>query len=291
MTQWHPIFAQLLRPAVEAYYQMETTVPVGDAPREADFVLLRRTAPAPPPFRGLWRNLTTWNVLEYKGPTVAPRRGHLESLVEVGLGVDRQLRTRRDLGRRRLAAEEMSFWYMANRLGRRFMGEAERLLGALESLGGGLWRSRVLGRLIFLVSSIDLPVEADSLPLHIVGQEPPAVERAVAELVAAQPDLAQRYGGWVATLHPRAWREIDAMVRKARKVPTIDFRPAIEMYGLDYVIEQAGLDQVAEALGPERMVELIGPKRMVEAIGLENILASLSPAERRELKRRLQESS
>jgi hypothetical protein len=31
MTQWHPIFAQLLRPAVEAYYEMETTFPVGDA--------------------------------------------------------------------------------------------------------------------------------------------------------------------------------------------------------------------------------------------------------------------
>jgi hypothetical protein len=65
MTQWHPIFAQLLRPAVEAYYVMETTFPVGDAPREADFVLLRRlTAAPPPPFRGLWRNLMTWNTLE-----------------------------------------------------------------------------------------------------------------------------------------------------------------------------------------------------------------------------------
>jgi hypothetical protein len=48
-------------------------VPVGDAPREADFVLLRSETPGPPPFRGLWRNLTTWNVLEYKGPIVAPR--------------------------------------------------------------------------------------------------------------------------------------------------------------------------------------------------------------------------
>ncbi len=59
MQQWHPIFAQLLRPAVEAYYDVETTVPVGAAPREADFVLLQRPAPSPPPFRGLWRHLTT----------------------------------------------------------------------------------------------------------------------------------------------------------------------------------------------------------------------------------------
>jgi hypothetical protein len=52
MTQWHPIFAQLLRPVVERYYEVLTTVPVGDAPREADFVLLCRTGQMLPPFRG-----------------------------------------------------------------------------------------------------------------------------------------------------------------------------------------------------------------------------------------------
>src|SRR5947209_11138087 len=95
MMQWHPIFARLLRPAVEGYYDVETTFPVGDAPREADFVLLRRTGSAPPPFRGLWRHLTSWNILEFKGPTVSPRRGHIESLIELGLGIDRRLRARR----------------------------------------------------------------------------------------------------------------------------------------------------------------------------------------------------
>ncbi len=59
MQQWHPIFAQLLRPLLEAYYEVQTTVAVGDAPREADFVRLRRTAPTTPPFRGLWPNLTS----------------------------------------------------------------------------------------------------------------------------------------------------------------------------------------------------------------------------------------
>src|SRR5229473_245681 len=103
MTQWHPVFAQLLRPAVEAYYEVQTTFPVGDAPREADFVLLRRTAPGTPPFRGLWRHLTTWNILEFKGPTVSPRREDVELLVELGLGIDRRLRAERaEQGRRPL---------------------------------------------------------------------------------------------------------------------------------------------------------------------------------------------
>src|SRR5437016_14225793 len=131
MKQWHPIFAQLLRPVVEAWYDVQTTVPVGDAPREADFVLLRRTGVTPLPFRGLWRHLTAWNILEFKGPTVSPRYGDVELLIELGLGIDRKLRA----GRRRPAPAEVSFWYLANRLGQRFLRSADERLGALEVLG------------------------------------------------------------------------------------------------------------------------------------------------------------
>ena len=70
--QWHPLFAQLLRPLVEGYYDIQTNVAVGDVPREADLVLLRRTSQNVLPFRGLWRHLTTWNVLEYKGLQCLP---------------------------------------------------------------------------------------------------------------------------------------------------------------------------------------------------------------------------
>ncbi len=289
MTQWHPIFAKLLRPAVEAYYEMETTFPVGDAPREADFVLLRRTTTTPPPFRGLWRNLTPWNVLEFKGPTVSPRRGHIESLIELGLGIDRRLRARPAVpGQRRPAAEDVSFWYLVNHLGRRFLREAKRLLGELEEVGPGLWRSRVLGRLVFLVSSIDLPVEVDSLPLHIVGQEPLATELAVAQLVVGQPELQQLYGGWMASLHAAAWKEIEAMARRTGKGLNIDMEAAIDAMGLDRIIEQVGAQRVIEEIGTKRVIEEIGAKRLIEAVGLDALLASLTAAERRELKRRLQ---
>src|SRR6266853_1732034 len=151
MIQWHPIFAQLLRPAVEAYYEVQTTVPVGDAPREADFVLLRRTAGGATPFRGLWRHLTPWNILEFKGPSVVPRRGDADLLVELGLGIDRRLRTARPLRQRRpVRREEVSFWYLANRLGQRFLQDAAETLGTLEPLGPGMWRSGILGRQVFL---------------------------------------------------------------------------------------------------------------------------------------------
>src|ERR1700730_6401384 len=73
--QWNRVFAELLRPLVESHYHVETNVPVGDAPRQADFVLLRRTRAGPLPAAGLWRDLTNWNVLEFKGPSLAARRG------------------------------------------------------------------------------------------------------------------------------------------------------------------------------------------------------------------------
>src|SRR5205807_9591020 len=91
MTQWHPLFAQLLRPAVEAYFEVQTTVLVGDAPREADFVLLRRTRRETPPFRGLCPHLLPWSILAFNGPRVSPRRGDVELLIARALGTEGRL--------------------------------------------------------------------------------------------------------------------------------------------------------------------------------------------------------
>ena len=60
-TQWHPLFAELLRPLLQDYYDVQTNVPVGDLPREADIIVLRREAKSKPPFRTLWKHLSRWN--------------------------------------------------------------------------------------------------------------------------------------------------------------------------------------------------------------------------------------
>jgi hypothetical protein len=191
---------------VESPYEVHTNVPVGDAPREPDLLLLRRRRSGRPPFAGLWRDLTAWNVLEFKAPTVSPRDEDLDGLVEVGLGVHRRLNEERDKqGQAPLGPDEVSLWYLANHLGRRLLTGWERRLGTLEPHGAGVWRCRVLGRLVLLVSGAQLPVEENSLPLHLVGKEPRQTEDAVARLVAGRRDLWQRYGGWLATLHPEAY--------------------------------------------------------------------------------------
>lgn len=41
--EWHPVLGRLLRRRVEGYYELLTNVSVGDLPRQADIMLLRRT--------------------------------------------------------------------------------------------------------------------------------------------------------------------------------------------------------------------------------------------------------
>jgi hypothetical protein len=153
-TQWHPLLAELLRPLLQDYYDVQTDQPVGDLPRQADILLLRRTSAAPPPFRGLWRHLTTWNILEFKGPTVDARLRDLSLLVELGLGIDRRLNQERRRQRLKvLEPEQASFWYVVRSLGGNFLARARRRLGQIEEIEPGLWRSQVLQHLLFLIST------------------------------------------------------------------------------------------------------------------------------------------
>jgi hypothetical protein len=272
--QWHPVFAELLRPLMESHYEVKTNVPVGDAPREADFVLLRRTRAGRLPAGGLWRDLTPWDVLEYKGPTVSPRDEHLDALVEVGLGIRRRLNEERAReGRSGLRPSEVSFWYLAHRLGGRLLrGWRERLPG-LRERGPGVWRCDVLGHPVFLISGRDLPVEEASLPLHLISRESSANELAAARLVVGRDELWDRYGGWLASLHPTLFEEVRGMAR-TREKSEIDLRPIIEMMGADWVIQQMGVEQVIRGMG-----------------GVEGLWAKLTPAQRRQLMRLGREQS
>jgi hypothetical protein len=280
--QWHPVFAELLRPLVESHYQVETNMPVGDVPREADFVLLRRTRAGQLPAAGLWRDLTTWNVLEFKGPTVSPRDDDLELLIELGLGVHRRLNEEQAKQRRPVQGPAaVSFWFLANRLGRRLLrGWGQRLPG-LEEHGPGVWRGQLLGRSLHLVSEVHLPVAEASLPLHLIAPQPGEREADLARLVAGRAELLERYGGWLMSLHPAAYEEVEDMVRKMKGGLRPDLSAVIKLLGLGYVIEQAGVKRVIEQIGWQRFV--------AEGGGVKQLVAKLTPAQRQEIKRLLEE--
>jgi hypothetical protein len=280
--QWHPVFAELLRPLVESHYQLESNLPVGDVPRQADFVLLRRTRAGRLPLAGLWRGLTTWNVLEFKGPTVSPRDEDLELLVELGLGIHRRLNEEQaKRGRPGQGPEALSLWYLANRLGRRLLAGWGRRLAEVQPQGPGVWRCLLLGRPLYLVSGADLPVEEASLPLHLIAQDLGETEAAVARLVVGRDELWERYGGWLASLHPVAYQEVKDMAKQKKGSLRLDLTPIVELMGMPWVVEQLGVKQVVEQLGLPRVVDEVG--------GVKQLWEALTPAQRRELKRLVQE--
>jgi hypothetical protein len=273
---WHPIFAHLLRPLVEAYYEVQTDVPVGDLPRQADIVLLRRKAPAP--FVGIWGHLTPWNILEFKGPTVDARLRDLDLLLEVGLGIDRRLNEERQLqGLPWLTRSEVSWWYLANHVGSRFRAEAERLLGnTLQPLQDGVWHCQAVGHVLLLVSRDQLAVDRESVPLHLVTQEPVERELLLAREVVQQPGCWDMYGSWLAYLHPNLWEEVQRMIRTTGIEPTLDLKPLIDIVGLKQFIDQVGLKQVIDQVGLKQVIDQVGLKQVIDQVGPKQVIDQVS---------------
>jgi hypothetical protein len=291
--QWHPLFVYLLRPLVEDYYAVETNEPVGDLPREADIVLLRRTAAATPPFRGIWQHLTEWNILEFKGPSDDPALRDLDQLLELGLGIDRRLNEQRTRDRLPLLERgQVSFWYLANHLGQRFLAEAGAVCGACEELAAGLWRCRFAQRAVFLVSRDSLPVEPETVPLHLVCQEPEPVALQVARVVLQQPNWWPHFGPFLLIFHPTLKQEIERMAQLSGTGPEVDLSALFEYVGpteaFRQLLQTPGLPEAVKQLGVKQVIDAVGLQQVIDAVGLDELLASLTPEQRAGLKQRLQ---
>ena len=275
---WHPVFAKLLRPLVQDHYEVLTNLPVGDVPRSADIVLVRRTSDGPPPFRGLLHHLTTWNIIEFKGRSVSARVHDLDLLIELGLGVERRLNEERAReSRDTVDAEEVSFWYIANRLGGRFLGMARTLLGYLDEASPGVWRSQLLRRSLFLVDGTTVPVERESVAIHLVAKGSRATERALARVLVEESGFWELYGPLLNALHPNIWTEAKSMARSRGK-GGLDLSP---------LMEEVGLEKYLEVVDVGAVIDTLGPKKVAKALGMDRYLASLNAEERKQLKERL----
>lgn len=264
MTQWHPIFDDLLRRALQDYYEVRTNVPVGDLPREADIVLIRRASARKPPFRSIWKHLTRWNVLEFKGRSESARIADVDLLLEVGLGIHRRLQEQEP--KTKISRADMSFWYLANHLGKRFLCRVIELTGRLEVVGPGLWRGRALGRTLWLVSNSKVPIDEESAPISVVSEQ--SVERALelANVVVMNNELWRAYAPLLGTLHPEMLKELDAMAAK---------------HGRGDIDWPLALKKLSERIGPKEAA-----KTVIEQISLDDLLAILTPEQRRELAKR-----
>jgi len=290
VTQWHPLFAELLRPLLEGHYEVQTNVPVGDAPRSADIVLIQRVTDSPLPFKGIWRWLTRWNVLEYKGPSVSARGDDLDLLVELGLGIQRRLESEvNKVGKATIRREDVSFWYLTNRMGKKFLAQAADLLGPLDVLEKGVRRVRHMGRAIYLVAGREVPIDHDSIPLHLLLRESMEKTRALALEVVAQPELFASYAAWLAALYPMFREEIQAMARKRGLAPVLDLRPLINQLGIKEVIQQIGLKETIEQIGLKAVIKEAGLKEVVSQIGMNELIPQLTAEQLQQLRRHFEE--
>jgi len=279
--QWHPIFAHLLRPLVERYFELRTDQPVGDIPRQSDIVLLRKTLAGAAPFQGLWRRLTPWNVLEYKGPTVSPRFDELHDLLELGLGIHRRLNElERKAQRPEMDCPDVSFWYLVNHLGQRFLAELPRRLPGSREEEPGIWQAEVFGHPVLLVSVQELPVHRDSLALHLLAGVPEAEQRTVTDVLKAEPALWPSYGAWLAHREPAIWQEIVRMAAQNNQTIPWNYTPLAEY--LRETGDRAGLKSFLEAVGVKQAMEAVGVRRALEEMG---VWAELSPEQREKLER------
>jgi hypothetical protein len=262
-TQWHPLFAHLLGLLINKHYEIHPEVSVSDMPRVAD-LLVRRQGAEPAPFRGLWSHLTDWNVVEFKGPSDYPEEDDLELLVHVGTGLMYKFNEeRRSRNEERLSNRQMSFWYLAPSLGETFLGQA-RTRTYLDYQTGGLWRGSVWGHPVWLVSYRELPVEEDTIPLHLLDRDP-AAPRSLAELVLHKQELLQRFAPWFIAFQPALWEVIRQMANTSTDGPRIDWE-AVGKY--------ANLDEVVRVIPPERVIQLLGVDRAVQAVGLDRVIES-----------------
>lgn len=284
MKQWHPIFAKLLRPLLEDYYEVSTNVPVGDVPREADIVLIRRTSATPAPFQGLWKNLTLWSVLEYKGPTVSARVEHLDLLIELGLGIHRRLNDdRRKKRLKPVGVDDVSFWFLVERIGKRFLSIAAQRISDLREFHQGVWRGNSVGRLIYLVSANDLLVEEDSLPLQVLGSRSPEIERGLGRLIVSQPALRDIFGEWYGGLHPLIQQELEQMGKVSKKEPVFDPTSMIERHGPEEALRRLMAMGAWDLVRPKEQKQLL--RRVLDAST--EIIGRLAPNEKREALDRL----
>jgi hypothetical protein len=272
MTQWHPIFGHLLRAVLQEFYDIQTNVPVGDLPREADILVLRRASTSKPPFRTLWRHLSRWNILELKGRSESARVADIDLLVEVSLGIHRRLQEKE--AHTRVSHADVSLWYLANHLGKRFLHDVIQLTGELEPVGLGLWRGRILGRPLWFVSNRDEPIDRESASVHMVSDQSVEQTRELARVVIASEEMWESYGAWLGALYPNQWKEFEAMATKRYK-GDIDF---------DFILEKVGgILKVIDGARAKELVEGGGAKKVVDKIGIDGLLTILSPEQRREL--------
>lgn len=189
-------------------------------------------------------------------------------LVHVASGLTVRFNEERlSAGQERLATGKLSLWYVVPTLGETFLGQAQaRTFFQYET--GGLWRGRVWGHPVWLVSARDLPVEVDTVPLHLLDRDPPA-PAGVGTLVLQDEELQRHFARWLSALQPLLWEEMRHMAEKAA--------PGTGIFDWEAISKFANLDEAVRLLPPEHVMQVIGVEQAIDALGLPRVIDALGP--------------
>jgi hypothetical protein len=130
-------------------------------------------------------------------------------------------------------------------------------------------------------------VERESVPLHLVTEEPLDRVKALAREMVQQPGFWERYGSVLALLNRDNWEELQIMIRQMGNEPAIDLRWLVNQVGLKQVIDQVGLKQVIDQVGLKQVIDQVGLKELLQTVKPAEIIAALGPEQIQELKRLL----
>lgn len=263
-TQWHPLFARLLTILIDPYYTVETEVPVSDLPRRGDLLLIRRQGSATPHFQGVWNRLTDWNVVEFKGPSDDAEIDDLELLAHVGTGLTYRLNEKRQ-SEPRIANRQMSFWYLAPKLGETFLSHARGSM-YLEYETGGLWRGALWGHPVYLLSYEDASVEEDTIPMYLLGAEA-KTPKELGTLVLGRNDLLRLFSPWFSAMQPILFEEIRQMADKLSDRPRLNWEAIAKFADLGEVIDVIPPNEIIARLGVPVALKVIGVNQILESVG------------------------
>jgi hypothetical protein len=103
---------------------------------------------------------------------------------------------------------------------------------------------------IFLVSVVELPLDDDSVPLHVLADESMEQQIAVGEFLIESAERFNAYGNAFACFHEAAWEEVRKMAKK--RGLEFSLRPIVKELEMRKVIEQLGEKELVEELGIDR---------------------------------------
>jgi hypothetical protein len=279
-TWWHPLLVNLLDWALQGAYEVRDEVPVGRMPPQLDIVILRRLGElselALRELAPLVARLNEITLLEFKSPTDALGRGDLSYLLGCAFLFHGQQRPP-------VARGTLTTVILAPALTGPFREDVDRLGFQLHERRPGVWEIAGSPFPLWVLESdrlTELEDTALALFSRIFLREPrPIIEHwrdtehaAVLEFVVQQIEQFKRLG--------------EAFTMQHTAVPVMN-RTIRELKA--HLLKQMTPEEFVEFATETNFLELAPPEFLAKSLTPEQIVRSLDPAAREQLRRLLEE--